>query len=137
MDDSTPTRSIRLPHARTCLGGEAYPRAPLAGHSRSGIARSIPLDVPSGKTTHSSRGGDARPPRGPCRPIRIGINKRSRILGFSMQERGVEAGREATRIHQQVDQPCDSIGGGVHVYYVYSCLSTLLHATNSVRNPSG
>jgi len=129
MDDSTPTRSIRLPHARTCLGGEAYPRAPLAGHSRSGIAPSIPLDVPSGKTTHSSRGGDARPPRGRCRPTRIGINKRSRILGFRMQERRDTRSGERGNTHPPASMRLH------RRRRAYLCFFTLLRTTNSARNP--
>ena len=55
MDDSTPTRSIRLPRACTCLGGESHPR--LRALSLGSVANRAASDRSSGKANFFVGGG--------------------------------------------------------------------------------
>ena len=55
MDDSTPTRSIRLPRACTCLGGETHPR--LRALSLGSVANRAASDRSSGKANFFVGGG--------------------------------------------------------------------------------
>jgi len=109
MDDSTPTRSIRL-HARTCLGGEAYPRAALWNRAESSRC--------------PERQDDAFLASG--RAIREGSVLINALAFLDSARSSGERGE--TRVHQQA---CCFIAR----WRTCLCFFTLLRTTNSGRNP--